>query len=249
MPPRKYAGPLMPGKKSAYVPGTRKNKKTTKKKTNYKLSYRRPLTYSFVRETMPQTISFTLIPAGASFPAIGYMNFDNLQFNQLVSAVPEFGALFARYKVDRIETILTPMVNETVNTSTGWNPQLSSGLRITRVNTKWLNEPFNIQATSDAQLQQLAQIQAKTVRPYASHHSMKLITKFPRVSQRGVVDSTNTEIDVNKPMPWLNVQSQSDVPLKHNSLIFAEKTDGNDLDVNYKYRRVHKIYFRCAQVG
>ncbi len=226
----------------------KKNTKTADKQLA-KLSYRRPLTYSFVRESMPDTISFSIIPAGGGFPAIGYMNFDNLQFNQLVQSVPEFGALFARYKVDRIETILTPMVNETVNTSTGWNPQLSSGLRITRVNTKWLNEPFNIQANSNAQLEELAQIQAKTVRPYASHHSMKLITKFPRVSQRGVVDATNTEIDVNKPMPWLNIANQADVPLKHNSLIFAVKTDGNDLDVNYKYRRVHKIYFRVAQVG
>ena len=203
-----------------------------------KLNYRRPLTYSFVRETMPDTIPFTLISASGGFPAIGYLNFDNLQFNQLVSAVAEFGALFARYKVDRIETILTPMFQEQIATNNNVGYSSSSGLRITKVNTKWLNEPFNIQANSQLQLGELAQIQSKTVRAYASRYSMKLITRFPHISERGVVDATNTEIDVNKPMPWLNIQSQADVPLKHNSLIFAERTDGGDLTVDWKYHRV-----------
>ena len=257
MPPiRKYSGPLQRHKKSAYVPGTRRNLRKriygriyAKRKYYPKLNYRTLNTYAFCRETIPDTKQFTIIPAGTSNPAMGYMNFDNLQFNQLVQSVTEFGALFARYKIHKVVTILTPMYQEQIASNNNIGYSTSSGLRITRVNTKYLNQPFNIQATSDAQLAELAQIQAKTVRPYASHYSMKLITKWPKISQRGVVDSTNTEIDVAKPMPWLNIQSQADVPIGHNSLIFCERTDGGSLTVDYKYRVVHKVYFRCAQVG
>ena len=41
MPARKYSGPLQRGKKSAYVPGARKNKKRFNKKRGYgnKISY------------------------------------------------------------------------------------------------------------------------------------------------------------------------------------------------------------------
>lgn len=254
MPPRKYAGPLQPGKRSAYVKGTRRRstkKTTTSTKSNKvlaRLNYRKPMVYAFVRETLPLTIGFSTISAGSSFPTIGYLNFDNLQFNQLVQSTTEFGALFARYKVDKIETILTPMYQETTgNANTG--VVNSVGLKITRLNTKYLNEPFAIQANADDQLAELAQIQAKTVRSYASKYDMKIITTNPRVSQRGVVDSTNTEIDVNKPMPWLNIQSQADVPLKHNSILFAERVDGNSLSSDWQYRVVHRVYFRCSQVG
>ena len=250
---RKYSGPLQRGKKSAYVRGTRRNRKKKiqhKRKYYPKLNYRSINTYAFVRETIPATLQFNIISGAGGFPAIGYLNFDNLKFNQLVSGFTEFGALFARYKVHKIVTILTPVFNETTAQSLNtFMPGNSAGLRITRVNTKYLNEPFAISANSQLQLGQLAQIQSKTVRPYASHYSMKLITMWPKVSQRGVVDSTNVEIDVNKPMPWLNIGNQNDVPLKHNSLIFAERTDGQDLTTDWVYRVVHKIYFRCSQVG
>ncbi len=227
----------------------RKRAKVLRSKPMKSLSYRTIKTYSFVRETLPLVLPFTIIPAGTSFSAMGYLNFDNLQFNQLINGVLDFGNLFARYKVDKIVTILTPMIQETANASTGWNPQLSPGLRITRINTRWLNEPFAVAADADDQLRELAQIQSKKVSPYASKRSLKLITRNPSVSERSVLDTTNTEIDVNRPMPWLNIANQSDVPLKHNSLIFAERTDGTNLDVNYRYRVVHKIYFRCSQVG
>ncbi len=254
--PRKYAGPLQPGKRSAYVKGTRK--RSSKKKTSKtpktadkvlaKLNYRKPMVYAFVRETLPETRGFSTIDGGDSFAAIGYLNFDNLQFNQLVQSTAEFGSLFARYKVDKIETILTPMYQETIG-SANTGIVNSVGLRITRVNTKWLNEPFEIQNTADEQLAVLAQLQAKTVRPYASKYSMKIITTHPRVSKRGVLDSTNTEIDTNQPMPWLNIKNQSDVPLKHNSIIFAERVDASAISSDWQYRVVHKVYFRCSQVG
>lgn len=214
-----------------------------------KTNYRANNVYRFSRETLPETRSFTIIPAGTSFAAMGYMKFDNLQFNQLVQSTADFGNLFARYKVDKIVTYLTPMVQETANVSTGWNPQLSPGLRITRINTKWLDESFAISADADDQLAVLAQFQSKTVSNYASHRTLKIETNNPGVASKGVLDATGAELDVRAPMPWLNASLEGNVPMKHNSLIFAERTDGTALDVNYKYRVVHKVYFRCAQVS
>lgn len=211
-------------------------------------NYRANNLYRFVRETMPTTLSFTLIPTGAAFPAMGYLNFDNLQFNQLVSAQAEFGVLFARYKVDKIVTILTPLIHETVAQGFGIAPS-SPGLRVTRVNTKWMNQPFAISADADAQLSELAQIQSKSVSNYASNRSLYITTVNPGVSKRGVVNAAGNEIDVRGACPWLNITADANVPLQHNSILFAERTDGTPLTLDWKYRVVHKIYFRTAQVG
>lgn len=230
-------------------------KKQYKKKTYYKKPYKKKLNYRslryyhFVRETLPDTKGFSIIPTGGGFNAIGYLNFDNLQWNQLVNSTTEFGALFARYKVSKIVTILTPMYQETVASNNNVGYSTSVGLRITRISTKYLNAPFAVQSNAKLQLDELAQIQSKTVRPYSSSRSMMLVTKHPGVAMRGIVDSTNTEIDMVSPCPWLNCSNQSDVPLKHNSLIFAERTDGLPLTADWKYRVVHKIYFTCTQVG
>lgn len=236
-------------KSTIKYPKKRPYKKQYKKQYNKKLNYRSLKYYHFVRETLPETKAFTIIPTGGGFNSIGYLNFDNLQWNQLVAASTEFGALFARYKVTKIVTILTPMYQETIASNNNVGYSTSVGLRITRLSTKYLTAPFNIQANAKLQLDELAQIQAKTVRGYSSPKSMLLVTKHPGVALRGVVDSTNTEIDMRAPCPWLNCTNQNDVPLKHNSLIFAERTDGQALTVDWKYRVVHKIYFTCSQVG
>lgn len=124
--------------------------------------------------------------------------------------------MFARYKVDKIETFLTPMFQQVTETfAAGANYSLSPALRITRVNTKWFNQPFTISANSDAQLAELAQIQGKSVRGYASARSMKLTTINPGVMKKGVVDSTGAEIDVRGPCPWMNITTDSDIPLQH----------------------------------
>ena len=237
-----------PAKRARRTPIRRRRISRARPMRSLKTNYRSVNVYRFVRETLPTTTSFSLISAGTTFPAMGYLKFDNLQFNQLVSAQTEFGALFARYKIDKIETILTPLVQETTQ-SGGTALSFSAGLRITRVNTKWLNDPFTIQSTADAQLQELAQIQAKTVSNYASPKSLILTTINPGVAKKGVVDSTGAEIDFRGQCPWLNISGASNVPLRHNSLLFAERTDGQALDAAWKYRMVHKVYFRCSQVG
>jgi len=230
----------------------KKTRKTSKARPmrSLKNNYSSQNVYRFVRETMPETRSFTIIPAGTAFPAMGSLHFSALSFLDLVQATNDFGNLFARYKIDKIETILTPLfqkVNETY--SAGAVYSLSPALRITRVNTKWFNGPLNFGATSDAVLAELAQVQAKSITNYASKRSLKLITNNPGVAVKGILDNTNTELSVRKPAPWLNITTQSDVPLKHNSAIFAERVDGGTLTTDWKYRVVHKIYFRCSQVG
>lgn len=249
MPMKKVRFPSKAGKPGFTKRGYLKKRRYGRNRRIYGVNYKKSLTYSFVRETMPLTLPFSIIAAGTSFPAMGYLEFSNLQFNQLVQASTEFGALFARYKVDKIETILTPMFQETIASNNNVGYSTSSGLRITRINTKWFNGPISLGSTSDAVLGELAQIQSKSVSPYASRRSLKLITKNPGVVTRGVVDSTSTEIDTRIASPWLNINNQADVPLKHNSVIFAERIDGNAVTADWKYRVVHKVYFRCSQVG
>ena len=200
-------------------------------------------TYRFMREGMPQTLSFSIIPAGTSFPAMGYLDFKNLSFANLTQATAEFGALFARYKVDKIVTILTPLFTEVTAGEVG------NALRITRVNTKWLTGDFEIQSDSDDQLAQLSQLQAKSTTNYASNRNLILTTLNPGVVQDSVVDTNGDTIDTRAKCPWLNITEHSSVPLKHNSLIFAERTTGQDLTADWKYRVVHKVYFRVSQVG
>lgn len=240
----------MPAKKNAPKKRYIRRKRTNARPMKSIGGYRNVNSYRFCRETLPTTTSFTIIPAGTSYPAMGYLNFDNLQLSQLVN-VNEFAVLFARYHVDKIITCLTPMFQMAVSStsSSGSTTGLSSNLRTTKVSTKWLNQSFNIGATADAQLEELAQLQAKSKGYYAAKRCIYLTTINPRVSQKGVLNASGTEISVNKPMPWLNIAAQASVPLTHNSLIFAERIDGSDLDANWKFRVCHKIYFRCSQVG
>ena len=213
-------------------------------------NYKSMNVHRFVRETMPQTKSFSIVPGGTAFPAMGKLDFENLSFNLLVSGVTDFGNLFARYKVDKIETILTPLFTQVTETySSGANYSLSPALRITRINTKWFNGTVDFGATSDEVLSELAQIQSKSVTAYAQPRSLKMITYNPGVYVKGVRDNTNTELVTRGSAPWMNISTQNDVPLRHNSAIFAERTDGSALTDAWKYRVVHKVYFRCAQVG
>ncbi len=250
---RVYAPVVMPtssGKRSKRAYTRRRRVSRARPMRSLKTNYRSTNVYRFTRETLPLTLSFNLIPAGTSFPAMGYLKFDNLQFNQLVNSTAEFGALFARYKVDKIVTSLTPMF-QTTNSDNAATARYdySSGLRITRINTKYLNEDFQIQSDADDQLRELAQFQTKSVTNYASPRSLTITTLNPGVRTKGVLDSTGAEIDTRAPCPWLNATSETNVPLSHNSVVFAERTDGGGLNANWKYRVVHKLFFRCSQVG
>lgn len=236
----------------------RKRGTTANKKKNYrkkrigkarpmsklKLNYRSLNVYRFMRETLPSTATFTIIPA-ANYGAMGYMSFENLQFNQLPGNT-DFQNLYARYKVDKIVTCLTPLY-QTTNQANH-----SAQLEITRVNTKWMVGDFPISATSDAQLTELAQIQSKSKSLYAQRKCLYVTTLNPGVVGNSVVNSAGNEVDARRGCPWLALSGPHqaiDVPLKHNAIIFASRVDGGSIDDTYKYRVTHKIFFRCSQVG
>ena len=210
--------------------------------------YRVINTYRFMRETIPQTATFSLIPA-ANYGAMGYMSFENLQFNQL-PGFADFN-LFARYHVDMIVTELVPIFQEVISDNSS-SAGVSQQLEITRVNTKYMNGDFPIAATSDAQLAALAQLQAKTKSLYASKRPIRIVTKNPGINARSVVDAAGNEVDARKAAPWLSISGPNaavNVPFKHNAIIFAVRTDGLSLTLDWKYRVTHKLYFRCSQVG
>ena len=233
----------------------KKKKPTTKKRIGYrksklKLNYRSINTYTFMRETLPSTATFSLITGGPSFATIGYMNFDNLQFNQL-PGVNDFSNLFGRYKVSKIVSCLVPLWNE-VASSLSVNPSISPQLEITKVNTKWMNGPFPLAANADLQLDELAQLQSKSKMLYNQKRCLYLVTHNPGVVGNSVVNASGTEVDTRRSSPWLALSGPNvatNVPFKHNSLIFGARVDGLALDAQWKYRVTHKVYFQCSQVG
>lgn len=212
-----------------------------------KTNYRAVNVYRFVRETMPSTATFTLIP-GANYAAMGYMSFENLQMNQLPGANDDFKNLFARYKVDKIVTTLTPLF-ESVISNNATSAAASQQLEITKVNTKWMIGQFPIgNKTSDDILAELAQLQGKSVTKYSHPKPLYLTTVGPGTTNATVVDATGAEIDSRGPSPWLSWNT-TNVPLKHNAIIFGRRVDGNALTSDWKFQVRHKIYFRCSQVG
>jgi len=217
-----------------------------------KTNYRALNVYRFVRETLPQTATFQLIAQGAGvYPAMGYMNFDNLQMNQLPGITDDMSNLFARYKVDKIVTKLTPLWEENVvQQGIVAGPGLTDGpqLEITRVNTKFMIVDFPIQTTAQAQLTELAQLQAKSVGKYSRKTPLTLTTINPGTAAKTVVDAGGNEVESRGASPWLS-WGTTNIPLKHNSIIFGRRIDGGPLTVEWKYSVTHKVYFRCSQVG
>lgn len=217
-----------------------------------KTNYRALNVYRFVRETLPQTATFQLIAQGpGSYPAMGYMNFDNLQMNQLPGIGSDMANLFARYKVDKIVTKLTPLWEENIiQQGIAAGPGLTDGaqLEVTRVNTKYMIADFPIKPTAVEMLTELAQLQAKSVGKYSRKKPLIITTLNPGTKASTVVDAGGTEVESRGASPWLS-WGTTNVPLKHNSLIFARRIDGGPLTVEWKYSVTHQIHFRCSQVG
>lgn len=243
----------MPNKKTKKTPNkARNNKMHNAPAKNSKArplkslatNYRQLNVYRFVRETIPSTATFDLI-AAANYGAMGYMSFENLQLGQL-PGVADFVNLFARYKVDKIETTLVPLYQVATQVNH------SSQLDITIVNTKYMTNDFPIAANADLQLAELAQLQAKSKRLYAGDKPLKITTINPGVNSKSVVNSAGNEVDARRGCPWLalgGTDAAIDVPFKHNAIIFGARVDGLSLDTSYKYRITHRIFFRCSQVG
>lgn len=217
-----------------------------------KTNYRSLNVYRFVRETLPQTATFNLIAQGAgNYPTMGYLDLENLQMNQLPGVTDDMAKLFARYKVDKIVTKLTPLWEQTiVQQGIVAGPGLVDGpeLEITRVNTKFMIVDFPIQATAQAQLTELAQLQAKSVGKYSRKKPLYLTTMNPGTLNSTVVNSAGIEVESRGSAPWLS-WGTTNVKFKHNSMVFARRLDGGPLTAEWKYSVTHQIYFRCSQVG
>ncbi len=252
MPEKRHGRRHYPGKKAATrraANRTRRRRVTPARPMKaLGTNYRSTNVYRFVRETLPQTVTFQLIDQGAGgFPAMGYMKFDNLQMNQLPGINDDMNNLFARYKVDKIVTKLTPLWEESINLTTN-STSISPELEITRVNTKYMIVDFPIKTTAEAQLKELAQLQAKSVSKYSRSRPLTLITQNPGTTRKTVVDAGGTEVESRGASPWLS-WGTTNIPLKHNSIIFGRPIDGAAMTDQWRYSVVHKIYFRCSQVG
>lgn len=258
MPPKRTGRRHYPGKKAATAKRGRQTRRTRSRTSAARPmralsnNYRALNVYRFFRETLPQTVTFNLIPQGAgSYPAMGYMNFDNLQMNQLPGIVDDMAKLFARYKVDKIVTKLTPLWEEqVVQQGIVAGAGLTDGpqLEITRVNTKYMIVDFPIATSAQDQLTELAQLQSKSVSKYSRRKPLTLITMNPGTTASTVVDAGGSEVESRGASPWLS-WGTTNVPLKHNSIIFGRRIDGGPLTNEWKYSVTHQIFFRCSQVG
>ena len=236
------------GPSSRRPPSRRRRNASARPMHSLKTNYRSLNVYRFVRETLPQTVTFNLIPQGpGSYPAMGYMSFENLQMNQLPGIGADMVNLFARYKVDKIVTKLTPIWQETINLTTN-STSISPELEVTRVNTKYMIGDFPIKPTTVEMLTELAQLQGKSVSKYSSKKPLYITTLYPGTAQKAVVDASGTEVDSRGGMPWLSWNT-TNIPIKHNAILFARRVDGAELTDQWKYTMTHKVYFRCSQVG
>jgi len=218
---------------------------------NKSLGYRKPAQFYFHRETLPELTAVTIIPAAGGQPAIGYMQFNTLNMDELVNT-SDFSNLFANFRVSCIVTTLTPLWDSAnIDTDTGTTVRASPQCIVTRVNGKYLNDPFTVSANSQAQLQELAQIQAKTKTRMLKPRDIKLVTKYPatyNVVQADPDDDTTRSVIRGKSR-WLSWQNDRDMEFAHNDTVFVERIDGNSITTDYRFRVTHKVYFKCSYVG
>lgn len=263
----------MPGKKTKGAPRRERNPYKGKTKAKAKAAKARPRLsigykgvpnqYRFIRETRPTTIDLgnaatpgvTHIAGTGSIPNIAVFEFPNFAINQLAGGFTEFSALFANYKIDKIQTILIPQWSsqnvQAINPLTGtW---LGTGaipnLMLTRVNTKYLPNGYVVKATAEENRDQLAQIQKKTRSMYGSRKWLRINTVKPRVNYE-IEDGAGGQNIVSQASPWLPSVDAADQEYSMNDILFADRLDGTNFAVGlHLYRMYHRIHFRTSFVG
>ena len=193
-----------------------------------------PNQYRFVRETRPTTIDMgaagsgvSLIAGTGAIPDISVFEFPNFEINQL-PGFTDFSALFANYKVDKIETVLIPQWQETVNPDgAGSGTTQLSNLVLTRINTKYLPNGITLSGTAEAQRDELAQIMKKTRSMYGSRKWLKINTSSPDVPKEIPDGAGGTNLAV-QPSPWLPTATAADQRFQMNDILFADRTDGKN---------------------
>lgn len=212
-----------------------------------------PNQYRFVRETVPETLDLgqggttsgiTLVASSGTGQNIARFDAPFLSFNDMVNT-SDFDNLYANFKIDKIETHFIPM----------WHLEASPNLdvMITRVNTKYLVNGFPVRTSSEAYVQELAQLQMKSRSRYTAKRGLVLTTWNPRVFMKiktSNADGTDVETTTTMDQPWLSLTTQAGVEFSHNDVFFAQALNGENLTPGtYKYRIYHKIFFRCSYVG
>jgi len=227
------------------------------------LGYRGPPNqYRFIRETRPITVDIgdaastgvTLIPGTGAIPNTSVYEFGNFSVDQL-PGFTEFAALFAQYKVDKIETIMIPQWSETIQPAIQplVGPWLGSGsvpnLMLTRINVKYLTNGYTLPSTAEANRDKLAQVMKKSRSLYGSKKWLKVNTWHPMVDME-IEDGVGGQNAVQTPQPWLPTATAADQRFQMNDLFFADRLDGTDFAVGlYRYRMYHRVHFRCGFVG
>ena len=225
-------------------------------------SYRgAPNQYRYVRETRPVTIDLGTAGGGISIiagtgviPSMSVLEFPNFEINQL-PGFTDFTALYANYKIDKIDTILIPQWQNTVNPDgAGSGTTQLSNLMMTRVNTKYLPNGMTIPPVAPAnnaegQRDELAQIQKKSRSLYGTKRWLRITTSSPDVLKDVPDGSGGTNLAI-QPSPWLPTTTAADQQFKMNDVLFADRLDGKDFVGGvWVYRMYHRVHFRCAFVG
>lgn len=272
MPPyKKVRFPGMAGKPGFTSKGYYKKKGPARKTVRFRrkrkisIGYRGvPNTYKFIRETRPITIDIgnaatagvSIVAGTGTIPSISIFSFPDFSIDQLAGGFTEFSALFANYKIDKIETFLIPQWSASTQPPLTPTPAWVAtapvpNLMVTRINTKYLPNGYVVPGTAEANRDQLAQIQKKSRSLYGTKKWLKIVTAQPRVfdeildSRAGVSDNL-----VTKKSPWLPSVQAADQEYAMNDLMFCDRLDGSDFVAGlHLYRMYHRVHFRTSFVG
>lgn len=240
----------------------RRRKGSARPMRSLRQSYRgTPNQYRFVRETLPLTINIgaagngvTILPSSAGEAKMSVLQFPFFNMNQLTRFTAEFNPLFVNYKVDKIETVLIPQWQQSVNViNSATSAATCSDLVVTRVSTKYLNNGFTIAGSAMDQRMHLAQIQMKTRSLYGSRKWLRCNTVKPGVKE--LIYSGDPPVQTGekqtKSCPWLSINTANQQEFLMNDVIFFDRVDGAHIDAAplYSYRMYHRVYFRVSQVG
>lgn len=210
--------------------------------------------YRFVRETTSKTITPSIIADGGGLPNMAYIQLLNITANDLPNWT-EFSRLFQSYCIDKIVTYLIPLFETTESLAGfGGTPYVDSDqIMVTRINTQYYPEDYQVQATATAQRQELAQIQGKTRSLYGRKRWLKLTTWSPKtvsVVEDTVAQTPDVKV-LSRGKRWIPTNDNT-VVHRQNYICFLDKLDGTDIGTNTtnlpKYRTYTKVYFRCSQV-
>ena len=128
-----------------------------------------PQEYAFVREIAPVTVDIgdgdtpgvTIIAGSSGIPSTSHYQLPPFKCADLPN-FSEFQALFATFKITKIEVIMVPMWQNTVNPDgVGSGTTQVPNVMVTRVGTRFLPEGYALSTTAEASRDKLAQINRK----------------------------------------------------------------------------------------